>query len=92
MCFLLCVATGDAQQKRNTTKKAATTRTSTAKKSAQRTTAKKRSAQAKKASTAKKKPEVTNSSIRGLRNEQSRIKQNIRRQEQALRANKAQVK
>lgn len=92
MCFLLCVATGDAQQKRNTTKKAATTSTSTARKSASRTTAKKKSATARKATAGKNKPEVTNSSIRGLRNEQSRIKQNIRRQEQALRANKAQVK
>lgn len=34
---------------------------------------------------------VTNSSINGLRNEQAKIKQNIKKQEQALRANKAQV-
>lgn len=35
---------------------------------------------------------VSNSTINGLRNEQAKIKQNIRKQEQALRANKAQVK
>lgn len=34
---------------------------------------------------------MSNSKIKGLRNEQAKIKQNIRRQEQALRANKAQV-
>ena len=38
-----------------------------------------------------KQPAVTNSAIRGLRQEQAQIKQNIKKQEQALRANKAAV-
>lgn len=91
MSFLLCVATVDAQQKRNTTKKAAATRTATARKPASRTAVTKKNATARKASAGRKKTEVTNSSIKGLRNEQARIKQNIRKQEQALRANKARV-
>ena len=38
-----------------------------------------------------KQPAVTNSAIKGLRQEQAQIKQNIKKQEQALRANKAAV-
>ena len=38
-----------------------------------------------------KQPAVTNSAIKGLRQEQAQIKQNIRKQEQALKANKAEV-
>ena len=36
-------------------------------------------------------PAVTNSAIKGLRQEQAQIKQNIKKHEQALRANKAEV-
>ena len=38
-----------------------------------------------------KQPAVTNSAIKGLRQEQAQIKQNIKKQEQALKANKAEV-
>lgn len=38
-----------------------------------------------------KQPAVTNSAIKGLRQEQAQIKKNIRKQEQALKANKAEV-
>ena len=38
-----------------------------------------------------KQPAVTNSAIKGLRQEQAQIKQNIRKHEQELRANKAEV-
>ena len=38
-----------------------------------------------------KQPAVTNSAIKGLRQEQAQIKQNIKKQEQALRSNKAAV-
>ncbi len=38
-----------------------------------------------------KQPAVTNSAIKGLRQEQAQIKQNIRKHEQALKANKAEV-
>lgn len=78
-----------AQQKKTTTKKATTTtakKTSTAKKStASKSAAQKGSAQKAKATSAKP------ATVTSLRNEQARIKQNIKKQEQALRANKAQV-
>lgn len=90
--LLLCTAPCGAQQKRNATKKAATTHTTTRKTATTRTATGKKATAGKKNATAGKKTEVTNSSIRGLRNEQARIKQNIRKQEQALKANKAQVK
>lgn len=54
---------------------------------------KKKSATKTTATTKKKSKDATpsNSSIKGLRREQAKIKQNIKKQEQALRANKAQV-
>lgn len=85
MC--LCLATTDAQtRKQTTTKKSVATKTAakpaTRKKTGgSKTTTKKGNGQ----------KDVSNNSINGLRNEQARIKQNIRKQEQALRANKAQV-
>ena len=78
--MLLCLTPCDAQKKSTAKKKAAATAT-TRKKTARKSTRK-----------AAKETTPTNSSIRGLRNEQARIKQTIRKQEQALRANKAQVK
>ena len=82
--LLLCLTPCDAQKKSTATKKKATA-TATTKKSASK---KSRTSGRKQA----KETTPTNSSIRGLRNEQARIKQTIRKQEQALRANKAQVK
>ena len=83
-----------SQTKRTTAKSSAkTTKTATTKKTA---TAKK-TTKAKKATTAKKTTAKTTAkpaqkqSVSSLRSEQARIKQNIRKQEQALRANKAQV-
>lgn len=72
-----------AQTKRNAAKK----RTTTA------TTAKKRfvTSSAKKTNTKRSTKKATNS-IEGLKNERAQIQKNIRRQEQALRANKADVK
>lgn len=78
-----------AQTRKTTAKKATTTvKKTTATKKSSASTAKKSSA-----STSKKKTTATvsNASINGLRNEQAKIKQNIKKQEQALRANKAQV-
>ena len=84
-----------SQTKRTTAKSSAkTTKTATTKKTA---TAKKTTT-AKKATTAKKTTAKTTAkpaqkqSVSSLRSEQARIKQNIRKQEQALRANKAQVR
>lgn len=78
-----------SQTKRTTAKSSAkTTKTATAK----------RTTKAKKATTAKKTTAKTTAkpaqkqSVSSLRSEQARIKQNIRKQEQALRANKAQVR
>lgn len=99
---MLCLAPCWAQQKKAAPKKQATTKaapkrraTATPKRQTTTKAAPKKQATAKKRtatkSTAKKKQAVSNSSISGLRNEQARIKQNIRKQEQALRANKAQV-
>ena len=91
LCLVTLVSPSIAQNKAKTaTRKTATSKTVTKK----RTTATR-----KKATTAKKNvrrgksegTKVSNSKINGLRNEQAKIKQNIRRQEQALRANKAQV-
>lgn len=91
LCLVTLVSPSVAQNKAKTaTRKTATSKTVTKK----RTTATR-----KKATTAQKNvrrgksegAKVSNSKIKGLRNEQAKIKQNIRRQEQALRANKAQV-
>ena len=78
-----------SQTKRTTVKSSAkTTKTATTK----------RTTKAKKATTAKKTTAKTTAkpaqkqSVSSLRSEQARIKQNIRKQEQALRANKAQVR
>lgn len=73
----------DAQkQKRTAARKATATKT------VKKTGAKSTAAKGKKGKTT---TSVTNSSIRGLQKEQAQIKQNIRKQEQALKANKAQV-
>ena len=83
-----------SQTKRTTAKSSAkTTKTATTK----RTATAKKTTTAKKATTAKKTTAKTTAkpaqkqSVSSLRSEQARIKQNIRKQEQALRANKAQV-
>jgi len=84
-----------AQQKKTTTKKAkttATTKKTTTKKAAAKSTASKnkKTTTAKKGSSKKtstKKP----ASVSSLRSKQARIKQNIQKQERALRANKVQV-
>ncbi len=77
--MILCLTPCEAQKKSTAKKKAAVTATA-------RKTTRKSTKKAAKAAT------PTNSAIRGLQNEQARIKQTIRKQEQALRANKAQVK
>ena len=91
LCLVTLVSPSIAQNKAKTaTRKTATSKT---------VTKKRNTATRKKATTAKKNvrrgksegTKVSNSKINGLRNEQAKIKQNIRRQEQALRANKAQV-
>ena len=80
-----------AQQRKAATGKKATT-TATAKKSTAKSTAKKSTAKstAKKTAT-KKKAAAKPATVSSLRSEQARVKQNIKKQEQALRANKAQV-
>lgn len=87
---LLCLAPCEAQQKGNSTRKATVRRTTTARKApARKATTTKKQTKAKK--TAGKGNASASQSISGLRNEQAKIKQTIRKQEQALRANKAQV-
>lgn len=84
------------QKKRQTT---STTKKSTTTKSAKRTTTstkKTSSAQKKKSTTTSKTSNKaaipSNSTIKGLQNKRSKIQSNIKKQEQALRANKADVK
>lgn len=78
-----------SQTKRTTAKSSAkTTKTATAKKT---TTAKKATTAKKTTAKTTAKP-AQKQSVSSLRSEQARIKQNIRKQEQALRANKAQVR
>ena len=81
-------------QKKNTATKAKTTQTKTASKPKAKTSAQTKTTakSSSKTSTAKTsaKP-AQNQTVTSLRNEQARIKQNIKKQEQALRANKAQV-
>lgn len=79
--MLLCLAPCGAELQ----KKPATVRKTT-----RATTQKKRTGV--KAKSTKKATTSRPASISGLRNEQARIKQNIRKQEQALKANKAQVR
>ena len=80
-----------AKSSAKTTKTATTKRTTTAKKAttAKKTTAKKTTAKKTTAKTTAK--PAQKQSVSSLRSEQARIKQNIKKQEQALRANKAQV-
>lgn len=88
----LCLAPCEAQQKRNAARKPAATKTvGTAKRPAKKAVAAKKGTASKKKTKARSAASSKNS-ISGLRNEQARIKQTIRRQEQALRANKAQVR
>ena len=65
---------------KTTPKKTTSKTTKTTKKSGSKTTQQKG-----------KQPAVTNSAIKGLRQEQAQIKQNIKKHEQALKANKAEV-
>lgn len=72
---------------------AQTGKTAAKKKSSVTTTAKKRStSSSSKRKTTKKTAKSSRNSIEGLKNERAQIQKNIRRQEQALRANKADVK
>lgn len=75
------VKTSVSSSKAKTASSSKKTTTSSKKRTTKKTTTKKSSSTA----------TVSNSTIKGLRNEQARIKQNIKKQEQALRANKAQV-
>jgi len=87
--------TTPAQTSRTTSKNSQTTSTTKNKK----TTAKSKTSSSKKKKSSKKKSggksstaTYTNSSIKGLQNKRSQIQKNIKKQEQALRANKADVK
>jgi septal ring factor EnvC (AmiA/AmiB activator) len=81
----LCLPVG--AQKKSSSTKAKTTQTKTAKKTTTSKRAQKKTVTAKPQTKTQQKPQ----SVTSLRNEQARIKQNIKKQEQALRANKAQV-
>ena len=94
-----------AQQKRNTSKQKATVTRSTATKrkssaaSSRNNAARKGAQKTKGRQTAKNKGKnkkgtasYTNASIRGLQNQRSQVQKKIKQQEQALRANKADVK
>lgn len=87
LTMLLSPSFSQTKQK-TTAKKPATTavkKTTTTKKSTKTTT--KNSSKTKNSTTSV----PSNAAINGLRNEQAKIKQNIKKQEQALKANKAQV-
>lgn len=92
LSLLLCLTPCGAQQKRNTAKKTTTTRVVSKKKATARKAKTTQKPSKTKRSKVRQKPTTGTTSISGLRNEQARIKQNIRKQEQALRANKAQVR
>lgn len=91
LCLVTLVSPSFAQTKAKTaTRKTTTSKTVTKKRATttrKKTTTAKSKARKGKSAGAK----VSNSEIKGLRSQQAKIKQNIRRQEQALRANKAQV-
>ena len=80
--------TSRSSQQRTSVRKTTSTRKTTQKttKTTQKSKAKATTQQQK-----GKQPAVTNSAINGLRQEQAQIKQNIKKQEQALKANKAEV-
>ncbi len=71
---------------------AQTKRSSSSKKTTTTTSKKKSTAKSSKTSTKKKASASSSSSIQGLKNEREKIQKNIRKQEQALKANKADVK
>lgn len=93
-------------QTRKTTRKSSTTKTATTqrrssgnatqqkntKKKSTATTSKKSSASKKKSANSTQTTIYTNSSIRGLQNQRNQVRQQIKKQEQALRANQADVK
>ena len=93
------VASLSAQKKTSTARRTTTTaKKSTGKSTAAKTTTKKstKTTTKKSSKTTSSKGKqttttVTNSAIKGLRQEQAEIKQNIRKHEQALKANKAEV-
>lgn len=86
------------QQKRTTQQKAVAAAKAPAKRvsSSKGSSSKGRSSSSKgkssKNASAKQKEKYTNSSIRGLQNQRSQVQKKIRQQEQALRANQADVK
>lgn len=86
-----------AQQKKGARQKATVTQRKSSNSSAKGSTGKSAKAQSgkkgKTAASSKKKgaPSYTNASIRGLQNQRSQVQKKIRQQEQALRANKADV-
>lgn len=84
LSITFCLSIAGAQTKSSSAKKKPVA-------TAKKTTSKKTSSAKKTTTTKKKGSTAPATSISGLRNEQARIKQNIKKQEQALRANKAQV-
>lgn len=80
---LACTLSMGAQKKRTTTR----SRTRTTQTTKKRTTTRRKTA-----STRKKTATYTNASIRGLQKQRSAIQRKLRQQEQALKANKADVK
>ena len=88
------VVSVSAQKKTGTARRTTTSaKKTTGKSTATKKTTKKASKNTSKTTSAKGKQTttVTNSAIKGLRQEQAEIKQNIRKHEQALKANKAEV-
>jgi len=95
LIILATVLPAPSQTRRNVTKKQQTatsaTRKKTTRKTATKTTARKK-APAKSTAAKSKTANYSNNSIKGLQNKRNQIRANIKKQEQALRANKANVK
>lgn len=84
-----------AQSKKSSTKKATVTNTQrrkTTKKKSSRKSSSKRSSSQKRRSSSKKQSDYGNKQIKNLQSQRSRLQSNIRKQERALQANRADVK
>lgn len=95
MAILALTLAVPAQTSRTTTKKrqaTTTTHKNATSRNAAKTAASKKKGAAKLPTKKSKTATVSNSSIKGLQNKRSQIQENIKKQEQALRANKADVK
>lgn len=86
----MCSPSAYSQSKKSSSKSTATTSKSKSSASSKKSTTSKKTTTSKKPTT-KKGSDAPSTTIKNLKNEQARIKQNIAKQEKALRANKAQV-